>query len=267
MLWISQICWTAEECLLYKTECLWYTDLKKQGERMSEMREDITSIPVNEIFEETDGCPVCRMRDMLEKRVSDYITGAAMMEPDVRMETNEQGFCLTHYRQLLKKHAALPVALMMESRLEQVEKQVFAGMPILGKSARKQAACADETAESCFVCRQVEWAMSRLLATVCRLWDTEREFRSCFEEQAYLCLPHFALLSQIAAREMNKKNIADFQKAASLLCRKQLGLLRADVSQFCKMFDYRSSSDENADWGRSRDSVERSIAWLTGREP
>lgn len=231
------------------------------------MREDITSIPVNEIFEENDGCPVCRMRDVLEKRVTDYITGAAMMEPDVRMETNEQGFCLTHYRQLLKKRAALPVALMMESRLAQVEKQVFAGVPILGKSARRQASCAEETTESCFVCRQVDWAMSRLLATVCRLWETEREFRDRFEQQECLCLPHFALLSQVAEREMNKKTVPDFQKAASALCRKQLELLRADVSQFCKMFDYRNSSDEHADFGRSRDSVERSIEWLTGRHP
>ncbi len=29
------------------------------------MREDICSIPVNEVFEPKDGCPFCRMRDML----------------------------------------------------------------------------------------------------------------------------------------------------------------------------------------------------------
>ena len=45
------------------------------------MREDICSIPVNEVFEPKDGCPFCRMRDMLEDRMATYITGAAMMEP------------------------------------------------------------------------------------------------------------------------------------------------------------------------------------------
>ena len=30
------------------------------------MREDICSIPISEIFEPKDGCPFCRMRDMLE---------------------------------------------------------------------------------------------------------------------------------------------------------------------------------------------------------
>ena len=43
------------------------------------MREDITSIPISEVFEPRDGCPICRMRDMLEARVVDYITGAAMI--------------------------------------------------------------------------------------------------------------------------------------------------------------------------------------------
>ena len=56
------------------------------------MREDLCTIPINEVFEPRDGCPFCRMRDMLEDRMATYITGAAMMEPDVRIETNRLGF-------------------------------------------------------------------------------------------------------------------------------------------------------------------------------
>lgn len=33
------------------------------------MRKDICSIPISEIFEPKDGCPFCRMRDMLEDRM------------------------------------------------------------------------------------------------------------------------------------------------------------------------------------------------------
>ena len=67
------------------------------------MREDICSIPISEIFEPKDGCPFCRMRDMLEDRMATYITGAAMMEPDVRIKTNEMGFCSEHYEKLMKE--------------------------------------------------------------------------------------------------------------------------------------------------------------------
>ncbi len=48
-----------------------------------------------------------------------------MMEPDVRIETNRQGFCFPHYQMMLKKRNRLGVALMLESRLEEIEKQVY----------------------------------------------------------------------------------------------------------------------------------------------
>lgn len=230
------------------------------------MREDITSIPVSEVFEPKDGCPICRMRDMLEARVVEYITGAAMMEPDVRIETNKQGFCHTHFQMMLKKRNRLGVALILESHLEEVEKQIFHGAPLIGKSSKNQAKAAGQASTSCFVCRQVNWAMERMLATVCRLWENERDFRQLFEAQNALCLPHFSLLSEAAAANMNKKNVPDFTKAAAALCRGYLTSLREDVSHFCKMFDYRNSG-EDADWGNSRDSIERAVWWLTSREP
>ena len=42
-----------------------------------------------------------------------------------------------------------------------------------------------------------------------------------------------------------------------------LDALEADVSHYCKMFDYRS---KGGDWGTSKDSIERSIAFLTSGE-
>lgn len=37
------------------------------------MREDICTIPVSEVFEPKDGCPICRMRDTVETRMVEYI--------------------------------------------------------------------------------------------------------------------------------------------------------------------------------------------------
>ena len=91
------------------------------------MRYDITNIPVAEMFEQRDGCPICRIRNMLEERAVEYITGAAMMEPDIRMETNKQGFCLEHYRQMLKKRNRLSIALMLESHLDEVAQSRLSG--------------------------------------------------------------------------------------------------------------------------------------------
>ena len=84
------------------------------------MRSDICSIPVEEVFEPKEGCPVCRMRNMLENRMAEYITGAAMMEPEVRKVTNKKGFCLRHYKMILSRKNRLSVALMLESHLKEM---------------------------------------------------------------------------------------------------------------------------------------------------
>ena len=81
------------------------------------MKEDICSIPINDVFAPKDGCPFCRMRDMLELRMAEYVTGAAMMEPDVRVTTNEQGFCNRHFKMMLKVGSRLSNALILESHL------------------------------------------------------------------------------------------------------------------------------------------------------
>lgn len=54
------------------------------------VKETICTIPINDIFMPKDGCPICRMEDMLEKQYVKFITGDAMMEPNIRIETNKK---------------------------------------------------------------------------------------------------------------------------------------------------------------------------------
>ena len=68
--------------------------------------ETIYTIPVNEAFEKVheEGfctCPFCLMYNRLEDNELDLILGASMMEPDVRIKTNEQGFCSPHFKKML----------------------------------------------------------------------------------------------------------------------------------------------------------------------
>ena len=229
------------------------------------MRYDITNIPIAEVFEEKDGCPLCRIRNLLEERAVEYITGAAMMEPDIRIETNKKGFCLDHYRMMLKTRNRLSVALMLESHLEEMEKQVFAGLPLVGKSARKQAKSAGRSADTCFVCEQLDDGFQKMLNTVCITWERQGDFRRLFDEQPCLCLSHFSQLVETSQTAVSKREQADFAKAAANLTHKYLKELRGDVHHFCEMYDHRNAG--NNDWGNSKDSIERSIWYLTSREP
>ena len=102
------------------------------------MRESILTVPISEIFEPKDGCPICRMRDVLEKRTVEYIMGAAMMEPDVRIETNKLGFCRTHFEQMLKQKNRLSLALMLQTHIETLNREVFSKRGIFEPRAKKQ---------------------------------------------------------------------------------------------------------------------------------
>ena len=132
------------------------------------MREDICTIPISEVFEPKEGCPICRMRDTLENRVTEYITGAAMMEPDIREVTNVQGFCYPHFSMMLKKGSRLSNALILESHLKEIETSVLR-LDKRGVPGKKEVEAAKKLTESCFVCEQIQWAMVRMFDTIYRL--------------------------------------------------------------------------------------------------
>ena len=224
------------------------------------MREDICSIPVNDVFLPRDGCPFCRMRDMLEDRMATYITGAAMMEPDVRIETNRLGFCTEHFNQILARGSRLSVALILESLLQTVKDEVFPEGKFQGK---KVVAAVHSREEHCFVCENIEKNTNHLLDSMMKLWQSDEEFRQLYSQQQYICLPHYGMVIQ-AAMKMPKKNFVLFEQETTRLAKKYLEGLSGDVTHFCRMFDYRNAG---GDWGNSKDAIERAIRYLVSREP
>ena len=227
------------------------------------MREDICTIPISKVFEPKEGCPICRMRDMLESRVTEYITGAAMMEPDIREVTNVKGFCHPHFSMMLKKGSRLSNALILESHLKEVEKSVLR-LDRRGTPGKKEVEAAKKLTESCFVCDQIQWAMVRMFDTVYRLWMKEEDFRLLFSQQPYLCLPHYTALMEGAVKGVGKKNYDAFSQDSVLLVKNYLSQLEGDITHFCSMFDYRNNG---GDFGASKDAIERSIQFLTSRLP
>ena len=67
------------------------------------------------------------------------------------------------------------------------------------------------------------------------------------------------------AAVLPKKLQGEFVKVTADRARAYLHTLQNDVSHFCKMFDYRNNTAD-ADWGNSRDAIERTILWLTGEK-
>lgn len=227
------------------------------------MRDDICTIPVSEGFEEKDGCPICRMRAIAEKRVIDYIMGAAMMEPDVRVSTNELGFCRDHFDQMMKAGNRLSLALILDSHLQEIDKQIFAEGKIFKPGEKKTLYKAVRLEETCFVCSKLNFGMSHMIDTVYRLYASDKDFRKLYSEQTELCLPHYRLLMQYLPEKMDGDIRKEFKAVSKQLAQGYLHELCGDVRHFCDMFDYHNNT-EDADWGNSKDAIERSIAYLNG---
>ena len=227
------------------------------------MRESILTIPISEILEPKDGCPICRMRNMLETRTVEYIMGAAMMEPDVRIETNRAGFCHTHFKQMMQCKNRLSLALMLQTHLAAVDEQLFSRKKLFEpKNARK--AKLSEINSSCFVCEKVDWGMERLMRTFFEMYSN-KDIKELMSAQEYVCLPYYDLLTSLAPTYLKGSELDGFNSQISSLTRNYIETLYEDVSKYCTMYDYRNTG-KDADWGNSKDSIERAVKFLVSRE-
>ena len=225
--------------------------------------EQIYTIPVNEAFEASAadkgcGCPFCALYNKLEDNELDLILGASMMEPDVRIQTNKEGFCRTHYDMMFVRKNRLGMALTLESHLAELRSEIKDGglFSAPGANAEKRISALES---SCYVCRRIEFNFSHMIETAVLLWDTDEEFREKLAAQPYFCLPHYRALLSVGRDRLGKKRFPEFQKACSRIVNEYAEKLEGDVSWFCKKFDYRYDEEP---WYDSKDAVERAIKFL-----
>lgn len=225
------------------------------------MRDDICTIPVSEVFEVNDGCPICRMRDTIEERITEYILGDAMMEPDVRIETNRVGFCEFHYNKMLSRRGRLQLALMLQTHIDEINKNVFAKN--IFTSNAKRGAKASKISDACFICDKIEYGLSRMIETIYRCYENERDFRNMFDNQETFCLPHYERLMAGIDKHKMKQYGSDMTKNLTRITGDYSKKLYDSISEYCRLYDYRSTKeDQNKD---CLDSVERIVAFLDGR--
>jgi len=221
------------------------------------------TIPVNEAFEASAadpacGCPLCALYRKLEEDELELILGASMMEPDIRIKTNESGFCRTHYDLMFVRKNRLGMALTLESHLDELSREIrdtgFGG-GMGGKPIKR----IDALEKSCYVCRRIENNFEHMADTAVWLWETDEAFAPKLKAQPYFCLPHYRMLLSYGQKRLGKKKQPEFARQCAEVVESYLSTLREDVSWFCKKFDYRY---EDEPWNNSKDAVERAIKFL-----
>ena len=224
--------------------------------------EQIYTIPVNEAFEASAadpacGCPLCAIRRKLEENELELILGASMMEPDVRIKTNEQGFCRTHYDLMFVRKNRLGMALTLESHLKELQDEIKEGT--FGMAGKRPVSRIAALEGDCYVCRRIDFYFEHMAETVVYMWERDEDFLPKFRSQPYFCLPHYRKLLEYAQKRLGKKQLAQFVDEAGKIVGDYMATLTDDVSWFCKKFDYRYDEEP---WYNSKDAVERAIKFL-----
>lgn len=251
------------------------------------MPEKLYTIPVNEAFDrcalspetageeaqrQTEaaaraaagcGCPFCHLYMTLEEQEVERILGASMMEPDVRIRTNEEGFCLDHYARMLGRRNRLGLALILESHMEtlQSDLQDSAVSQLLHRRGTAASERIHMLEQRCYLCNRIEATMSKMMENAVYLWESDSAFRAKLDAQPAFCLPHYRALLECGRTKLSKKAFSAFREALTAVMEGYFNALRSDTAHFIQKFDYRYEAEP---WGNARDAVERAVKFLCG---
>lgn len=236
------------------------------------MKEKIYTIPINEAFDTDCNCPMCLLENKLEQDAVEYVLGAAMMEPDFRVDSNKIGYCKHHFSMMLQSPKKLPLALILETHVDEIRKTLAShadkaksdGKPSLFKKSVTATAATeylDTLSKSCMVCDKIDLSMSRYRRTLPQMWAVDGDFRAKFDRSDGVCLRHCRDLLRAAREVLHGTALSDFTSALLEKEKDNLTALQEDLHKFTLKFDYRN---RNMELGDAKTSPKRAIEKITG---
>jgi len=236
----------------------------------------INTIPLWDAVKKETECPICSIREDLEEKYLDVYLGGAVMEPDVRKQTNEKGFCAKHYKGLYEKQNRLPVGLMTHTRLWSINNDIAPLMDSIYKDSVKKDKkketlklnkLIDELSsnyKSCVICDRIKKDLEQYIYTLTYMWSKEREFRDALKLSKGFCIEHFGCVLASARDNMKQKDKTVFIPMVINLQKENLQRMEKEIKWFTDKFDYRNQKEP---WGNSHDALPRVIGKLSGRKP
>ena len=241
------------------------------------MKEKIYTIPVNEAYDKDSECPLCELERALETEAVEYSLGAAMMEPDFRIESNDKGYCNKHFTQMFISPNKLPLALVLDTHLDEQRKKLGkfekAAQSLekergglfkksgADKTAEELCSMLENTESQCMVCQKVNNTMERYADVLMYMWANDDVFKSKFEKSKGVCIKHFKLLSRLCTKSLHGEDASRFLGALIKKELAELERIQEDIHKFTLKFDYRNKDME---WGTAKDAPIRTIEKLAG---
>ena len=233
------------------------------------MKEQLYTIPVNDAYAVDCECPICVMYNQLEKDAIEFTMGPSYMEDDVRLVTDEIGFCTKHMSQVMNAGNRLGAALVLHTHMRKINKDVeklaaTGGKATGGLFKKKESSPLVEYLkklnESCYVCDKIENTFNRYIKTIHYLWEKDEVFKKKYLESKGMCVKHYQILIEQAPSNMSGKNLDEYLEATHKLYLDNMNRVADDLEWFTDKFDYRYKDEP---WKNSKDALPRSINKLT----
>ena len=230
------------------------------------MKEKIYTIPITESYEQDSECPFCFIEKNLENDAVDYALGAAMMEPDYRIISNDKGYCNKHFSMMLSHPNKLSLALVLETHIAELTKKLENINPVpvekKGLFSKKEVPAADEIkalSGSCVICDKIEATLKRYTEIFFYMWEKDDTFKEKVLTSKGFCMKHYTRL--VEAAYSNLKKPEEFILPVHKLQLENLKRIYEDVHRFTLKFDYRNKDME---WGTAQDAPKRCAEKLRG---
>lgn len=241
------------------------------------MKEKLYEIPVNDAFSEDCECPICAIYNKLESESVDYSMGPSYMEDDIRMKTDEMGFCNKHMKMVYDKENRLGMALIFSTHMTKINKEMN---EIIDKGGSKPQTKStlfkkadpntidivryiDELENRCFICDRIKNFYDRYIQTIFYLYKTSDSFKQTYRKTKGFCLEHYKLLISEANRSLSGSVLDEFLETTNKLFTDNMQRVYEDIDWFIKKFDYKY---QNEPWKNSKDSVSRAMIKLNGNK-
>jgi hypothetical protein len=225
---------------------------------------------VHDAYARPGECPLCSLHQGAEETYLRSFTHSRVMEPNVRVQTNESGFCPDHYRKLYERENKLGLALVVHTHLERQApalRAAFAAAAQAGKRGRsggqEAAAMVRRLRDACFLCDLLKQDRDRYCFTILYLWNKDPEFLPVFRVSRAFCLPHFADMCDAAQVNLRPDRRERWMTECAGLMAESIQRLEKEVLAFTQLH-----RDSNRGLGseEERSALSRTLQKLAGGE-
>ncbi len=230
------------------------------------MKEQLYTIPVTDAFHSDCECPLCKMKQELERNAIEYTMGPSYMEDDNRAMTDEMGFCEKHIQDLYGEKNRLGLALMLSTHMMKVTNDLkkLSNQPAInGKSLLKKKSDSsplkdyvNKLSHTCFICSRINQTFDRYIDTIFHLYKKDASFGETIRNSKGFCTYHYALLFDRAGDFLSKEQAAAFIKDINAVYFNNMERMQEDIEWFINKFDYRY---QNEPWKNAKDALPRAV--------